>query len=851
VVSDATGEHYDKKTTLNVDTIKFVLVSPSNNPPDLPTNLLQLRSDRITPIHAGEILPEETVVFKGTVSDPDGDQVRLEIELRQISEPFTGEPTPETISDFVYSGTEVIITRYALVEVGYHWQYRAKDSQGAVSEWKEYGTPGSVDFTVSIPKPTPTPTPSPTLTPSPTPSPSPSPTPSLTPTPTPAPTPTPTPIPIIADSFRFPLDGNWDITQGFAAWNDHWGGYHLAEDVPRNYEAPVYAPANGVVEHNSKRTNYGYVVIIEHELPDGNYVCSVLGHLRKEDIANVGTVVKKGQLIGYLSSIPEETGYADIHLHFGIRSDKYIDTTDPDGKWRYRGYGPGYIADLWYRPADFINAQGIPPDSTKFKPDDNVKVKWQTLNLRENYGLGANVITTLSVGEQGKVLSHPDNGRYRGGYWWWHVEFGAKKGWCAEEGLEKVIVEVDTTPPTVNAFSIKPDSVTLSNAFTISYTVADTGGSGLKQVELWRYRIAEDWKQVDVTSLAGVGDGPYSGSFSDVPPSVGTYWYGIHVVDNAGNLALEDSPIEVEVIEPNHPPELSNGYVDPPSGDTSTDFYYYVTYFDPDGDSPSVKQVYIDGTPYTMSWYSGLDSWITYRYGPKNLPSGGHNYYFYFEDGRGGTDWLPEGTYSGPSVIQPTPTPSPTPSPSPSPTPTPPPSPTPMPSPSPSPSPSPTPTPTLSPGPPSALPDLIITEIHPDTIYSDVGEPIEVRVTVTNQGSDDAGGFYVDVYKDLDEPPAPVYGDVYMHVSSLPAGASTDVVLKGTYYVAGEYKLWAQVDLDKYVSESNEDNNIYGPVSACISGATPTPSGSPTPSPKPSPAPSPTPTHRYQPSNLI
>jgi hypothetical protein len=218
----------------------------------------------------------------------------------------------------------------------------------------------------------------------------------------------------------------------------------------------------------------------------------------------------------------------------------------------------------------------------------------------------------------------------------------------------------------------------------------------------------------------------------------------------------------------------------------------------------------------------------------KNLPSGGHNYYFYFEDGRGGTDWLPEGTYSGPSVIQPKPSPSPTPSPSPSSAPTP----------SSTPTPTPTPTPTLSPSPPSALPDLIITEIHPDTIYVNFGEPIEVRVTVTNQGSDDAGGFYVDVYKNLDTVPKLVFGDIYMHVSGLPAGASTNVVLEVTYYAAGEYKLWAQVDLDKSVDESNEGNNIYGPVSVFTSptpSSTPSPSPTPTPSSTPSPSPTPTP----------
>jgi hypothetical protein len=117
-----------------------------------------------------------------------------------------------------------------------------------------------------------------------------------------------------------------------------------------------------------------------------------------------------------------------------------------------------------------------------------------------------------------------DNGRYSGGYWWWHVEFETKKGWCAEAGLEKVIVEVDTTPPTVNAFSVNLNYVTLGNAFTIFYTVSDTGSSGLKQVELWRWNYKEGWKIIgDPFSLVDKGNGPYSGSFEDIPPSPGIY----------------------------------------------------------------------------------------------------------------------------------------------------------------------------------------------------------------------------------------------------------------------------------------------------------------------------------------
>jgi len=156
-----------------------------------------------------------------------------------------------------------------------------------------------------------------------------------------------------ADSFRFPLDGLWTVSQRFGGYNYNWNDYHLGEDVLRSFEAPVFAPADGVVKHNAKRTGYGYVVIIEHQLKDGTSVCSVLGHLKEAGRLPVGATITKGQLVGYLSSVPEENG-GIIHLHFGIRKGMYSEELDFDGKWRYRGYGPIDIVGSWCPPSAFI-----------------------------------------------------------------------------------------------------------------------------------------------------------------------------------------------------------------------------------------------------------------------------------------------------------------------------------------------------------------------------------------------------------------------------------------------------------------------------------------------------------------
>jgi len=123
----------------------------------------------------------------------------------------------------------------------------------------------------------------------------------------------------------------------------------------------------------------------------------------------------------------------------------------------------------------------------------------------------------------------------------------------------------DTTPPTISSFSVSPTSVTLGGSFMITYTVCDSGGSGLNSVQLWRTDNLGAWPSQPVAQNSASGDGPVSGALSDVPPSVGDWWYGIHVFDTAGNSITETQaggqPIHVVV----NPPDTT-----PPSPDPST-----------------------------------------------------------------------------------------------------------------------------------------------------------------------------------------------------------------------------------------------------------------------------------------
>ena len=153
----------------------------------------------------------------------------------------------------------------------------------------------------------------------------------------------------IANSFRFPLEGDWSpLWQDFNKWNNQWNGYHLGEDVGReeadkkNYA--VYPMADGIVKFAD--IVMGYTVIIEHKLsnndPDGDYVCSVYYHMKRPEEGGIklrlNEVVYIDNPIGYVSSKWEDHK-SSPHLHFGIRRGRYKIGKDPrTGFWYYPGY---------------------------------------------------------------------------------------------------------------------------------------------------------------------------------------------------------------------------------------------------------------------------------------------------------------------------------------------------------------------------------------------------------------------------------------------------------------------------------------------------------------------------------
>ncbi len=112
------------------------------------TLLKQFKSDNVIEISEGGITTESTVVFKATLNNPDNDQIKLQVELKEKNQPFNEQDLLE--SDFVNSGSDVLFKKDGLDNGQYHWRARTVDDKGNASEWQEFGTPGNVDFEVKL-----------------------------------------------------------------------------------------------------------------------------------------------------------------------------------------------------------------------------------------------------------------------------------------------------------------------------------------------------------------------------------------------------------------------------------------------------------------------------------------------------------------------------------------------------------------------------------------------------------------------------------------------------------------------------------------------------------------------------
>jgi len=238
-------------------------------------------------------------------------------------------------------------------------------------------------------------------------------------------------------------------------------------------------------------------------------------------------------------------------VYQGSSTSKYITGKSPDTYYyRVRAFTASCTTE-WSTPRS-VRVWPIPSSPTLYSisntdGDGNYTVRWSPVSEATRYELQEDdnsLFSSPTTVYSGSSTSKGISGKSPGTYYY-QVRASNCRGDSGWSNWRSVRVEApsDTTPPTVNAFSVHPSFVVEGDAFTIDYTVSDTGGSGLNRVELWRtidaYGVPADWAWTEITRTSISGDS-HSGSFSDAPPSQGLqsglYWYGLHVVDNAGNL---------------------------------------------------------------------------------------------------------------------------------------------------------------------------------------------------------------------------------------------------------------------------------------------------------------------------
>ncbi|MFD1157305.1 aminotransferase class III-fold pyridoxal phosphate-dependent enzyme [Roseovarius aestuarii] len=157
---------------------------------------------------------------------------------------------------------------------------------------------------------------------------------------------------------------------------------HIAVDVFAEAETQLYAPLAGTVEfagYRDANLDYGGLVILRHETPQGDGFYTIYGHLAKAsaEALQVGQGVAKGEAFARLG-VPAENGHWSPHVHFqlALSLDGYGDNLP--------GVAAPDLLGLWTglcpNPAALLN---LPDAKTRYQPVNREDVLKER---REHFG---------------------------------------------------------------------------------------------------------------------------------------------------------------------------------------------------------------------------------------------------------------------------------------------------------------------------------------------------------------------------------------------------------------------------------------------------------------------------------
>ncbi|HEX7899133.1 MAG TPA: MYXO-CTERM sorting domain-containing protein [Planctomycetota bacterium] len=118
-----------------------------------PTNLTQgsISGLVVSPLSVGGTSSSVNMQFSSVLVAESASlptNLRLQLEIRPNTSPFTGQPTHESLE--VAPGATAIVNFTGLPNVNYHWRARSLDAQGRGSPWVSFGVnaDGEIDFRV-------------------------------------------------------------------------------------------------------------------------------------------------------------------------------------------------------------------------------------------------------------------------------------------------------------------------------------------------------------------------------------------------------------------------------------------------------------------------------------------------------------------------------------------------------------------------------------------------------------------------------------------------------------------------------------------------------------------------------
>lgn len=156
-------------------------------------------------------------------------------------------------------------------------------------------------------------------------------------------------------SFLEPYDYQGDGIPEFHPgedWNNDSSGLDYGNDY-NDAGDPVFAISNGVIKYaNYNSASWGYLVLIEHKLPDGSLYWSQYAHLASisdKFISQVDVPILRGEELGKVGDYWHGSGNA-YHLHFEIRK-KFRGAADFVMNWSKE-----QVLEYYVNPSEFINS---------------------------------------------------------------------------------------------------------------------------------------------------------------------------------------------------------------------------------------------------------------------------------------------------------------------------------------------------------------------------------------------------------------------------------------------------------------------------------------------------------------